>query len=69
MFVEWAAGVGARNNELLLLPILMSIEFNGQEPVVEQAIERLYDRYHDEMERVVLDVNYLGRSASIRMAG
>ncbi len=53
MFVEWAAGVGARNNELLVLPILMSIEFNGQDEVVERAIEGLYDSYHDEMERVV----------------
>ena len=53
MFVEWAAGVGARNNELLLLPILMSLEFNGQDETVETAINQLYDRYHDEMERVV----------------
>ena len=54
MFVEWAADVGAKNSELLLLPILMSIEFNGRDAEVEQALERLYDRYHDEMERVVV---------------
>ncbi len=53
LFVEWAAGVGAKNNELLLLPILMSLEFNGQDETVEKAIERLYDRYHEAMERVV----------------
>jgi TetR/AcrR family acrAB operon transcriptional repressor len=53
MFVEWAAGVGARNNELLLLPILMSLEFNGQDESIEKVINRLYDRYHQEMERVV----------------
>jgi AcrR family transcriptional regulator len=53
LFVEWAAGVGAKNNELLLLPILMSLEFNGQDETVEKAIDRLYDRYHDAMERVV----------------
>lgn len=54
MFVEWAAGVGARNNELLLLPILMSLEFYGQDEAVEKALNRLYDQYHDEMERVVI---------------
>ncbi len=54
MFVEWAAHVGAQNSELLLLPILMSLEFNGRDAEVEQALERLYDRYHDEMERVVV---------------
>ena len=53
MFVEWAAGVGVRNNELLLLPILMSLEFNGQDESIEKVINRLYDRYHQEMERVV----------------
>jgi TetR/AcrR family acrAB operon transcriptional repressor len=53
MFVEWAAGVGARNNELLLLPILMSLEFNGQDESIEKVINCLYDRYHEEMERVV----------------
>jgi AcrR family transcriptional regulator len=53
MFVEWAAGVGVKNNELLLLPILMSLEFNGQDETVEAAINQLYDRYHEEMERVV----------------
>lgn len=53
MFVEWAARVGARNNELLLLPILMSLEFYGQDKAVEKVLSRLYDHYHDEMERVV----------------
>lgn len=54
MFVEWAARIGAKNNELLLLPILMSLEFQGKDEVVEAALNRLYDRYHDEMERVVI---------------
>lgn len=53
MFVEWAARVGARNNELLLLPILMSLEFYGQDKAVEEKLDRLYDEYHVEMERVV----------------
>lgn len=59
MFVEWAARIGAKNNELLLLPILMSLEFHGKDEVVEAALNRLYDRYHDEMERVVV----LGQSS------
>jgi AcrR family transcriptional regulator len=54
MFVDWAAGVGANNNELLLLPILMSLEFYGQDEAVEKALNRLYDLYHDELERVVI---------------
>ena len=54
MFVEWAARVGTQNSELLLLPILMSLEFNDRDAEVEQALDRLDDRYHDEMERVVV---------------
>ena len=53
MFVEWAARVGVKNNELLLLPILMSLEFHGQDESVEAALNHLYDQYHEEMERVV----------------
>ncbi|MFK8047035.1 MAG: TetR/AcrR family transcriptional regulator [Halioglobus sp.] len=53
MFVEWAAGVGVEHNELLLLPILMSLEFYGQDQAVGQTLDRLYDQYHEEMERVV----------------
>ncbi|MEH6592567.1 MAG: TetR/AcrR family transcriptional regulator [Halioglobus sp.] len=53
MFVEWAAGVGAENNELLILPILMSLEFYGQDQSVAESLDRLYDQYHEEMERVV----------------
>ena len=53
MFVGWAAGVGAKNNELLLLPIIMSLEFHGQDEQVENAINHLYDQYHNETERVV----------------
>ena len=54
LFVEWAARVGVKNSELLLLPILMSLEFYGQDEPVEKAINCLYDRYHEEMERVVI---------------
>lgn len=54
MFVEWAARVGVKNKELLLLPILMSLEFNGQDESVEQALNHFYDRYHEALERVVV---------------
>ncbi|MEP4149244.1 MAG: TetR/AcrR family transcriptional regulator [Halioglobus sp.] len=53
MFVEWAAGVGVKNNELLLLPILMSLEFYGQDQAVADSLDEMYDQYHEEMERVV----------------
>ncbi|MEP6390391.1 MAG: TetR/AcrR family transcriptional regulator [Halioglobus sp.] len=53
LFVDWAAEVGALNNELLLLPILMSTESGIGDEEVERALEQLYDRFHTEMERVV----------------
>ena len=53
LFVDWAAEVGAQNNELLLLPVLMSLEIGSRDEGVEKALTRLYDRYHEEMERVV----------------
>ena len=53
MFVEWAARVGAKNSELLLLPILMSLEFDDQHEEVEFALGQLYDDYYLEMERIV----------------
>ena len=37
MFVEWAARVGVKNNELLLLPILMSLEFQDKDPAVAMS--------------------------------
>ena len=53
-FVDWAAQVGAGNNALLLLPILVSLEFYGRDEAVEKAVTRLYDRFQEEMERVVV---------------
>ncbi len=53
LFVDWAARVGAENNELLLLPVLMSMEIGSRDKSVERALNRLYNRYHGEMERVV----------------
>lgn len=65
LFVDWAAQVGTQNNELLLLPILMSLEIGSRDEVVESALNRLYDRYHTEMERVVT----LGRDSGEFAAG
>lgn len=53
LFVDWAAEIGAQNNELLLLPVLMSMEIGSRDDAVEKALNRLYDRYHEEMERVI----------------
>lgn len=53
LFVDWAAEIGAQNNELLLLPVLMSMEIGSRDDAVEKALNRLYDSYHEEMERVI----------------
>ncbi|MFK7734088.1 MAG: TetR/AcrR family transcriptional regulator [Pseudomonadales bacterium] len=55
MFVDWCAAIGADNKELLLLPILISLEFFGREDAVEDYVKTMYDRYHNEMERVNSD--------------
>ncbi|MGI9284049.1 MAG: TetR/AcrR family transcriptional regulator, partial [Pseudomonadales bacterium] len=52
MFVAWSARIGAENKELLLLPILISLEFHGREERIEAAVGKMYQRYHDEMQRV-----------------
>jgi len=54
LFVDWAAQVGAQNNTLLLLPILVSLEFFGRDEAVEKSVTRLYDLFQAEMERVVV---------------
>ena len=53
LFIDWAAEVGALNNELLLLPILMSMESSIDDKEVESSLAQLYDVFHAEMERVV----------------
>lgn len=52
IFVDWWAEVGVENKELLLLPILMSLEFFGRDEEVERCVQSMYQRYHDEIERV-----------------
>ena len=53
LFKDWAAEVGAQNNALLLLPILTYTEIGIREVGVEKALNDLYDRYHEEIERVI----------------
>lgn len=52
MFVDWCAEVGAANKESLLLPILVSLEFYGRDESIEKHVRDMYNRYHDQMERV-----------------
>ena len=66
LFVDWAAETGALNNELLLLPILMSIEIGGRDEAVEKALGSLYDSYHEEIERVVV-LGQDGREFSVEL--
>ena len=53
LFVDWAAEVGAQNNQLLVLPILISMDGGIGDKDVERSLEQLYDLFHAEMERVV----------------
>lgn len=53
LFADWCATAGAENKDLLLLPILVSLEFAGRDDAIEQQVRGMYDRYHREMERVV----------------
>jgi AcrR family transcriptional regulator len=52
MFVDWCAETGAENQELLVLPILVSLQAMGKEADIAAHLKRMYDRYHDEMARI-----------------
>ena len=55
MFVDWCAETGAENQELLVLPILVSLQAMGKDLEVAAHLKRMYDRYHDEMARITRD--------------
>ena len=55
MFVDWCAETGAENQELLVLPILISLQAMGKDAEVAAHLKRMYDRYHDEMARITRD--------------
>jgi AcrR family transcriptional regulator len=61
MFVDWCAETGAQNQELLVLPILVSLQAMGKDADIAAHLKRMYDRYHDEMARITCD----GRAAGI----
>lgn len=52
MFIDWAARIGADNNQLLLLPILVSLEFYGREDKIRERVDIMYRNYHAQMARV-----------------
>ena len=55
MFVDWCAETGAENQELLVLPILVSLQAMGKDAEVAAHLKRMYERYHDEMSRITRD--------------
>ena len=53
MFINWIAGYGSEHEELLLLPVLVSLEFNGRDQPAEARVRQLYQRVHDELTEVL----------------
>ena len=60
MFVDWCAETGAENQELLVLPILVSLQAMGKDANIAEHLERMYARYHNEMARITRDGQRLG---------
>ncbi len=60
MFVDWCAATGAKNQELLVLPILVSLQALGRDPTIAAHVGRMYDRYHAEMSRIATEGQALG---------
>jgi AcrR family transcriptional regulator len=52
-YVNGISGLAARSPESLLLPILMSIEFQGRRDRVGRLIEGMYARYHGALEKLI----------------
>ena len=53
MFVNWVARAGAENKELMLLPVLVSLEFFGFGNQTEKYVHKIYQRLHAELEQIV----------------
>jgi TetR/AcrR family acrAB operon transcriptional repressor len=53
MFVNWVARAGAENKELMLLPLLVSLEFFGFGNQAEKHVRQMYKRLHAELERII----------------
>ena len=61
MFVNWVARAGSENKELMLLPVLASLEFFGFGNQAERRVQQMYEHLHQELERIVLE----GQSAGM----
>jgi AcrR family transcriptional regulator len=53
LFINWIAGYGAEHKELLLLPVLMSLEFYNRDDVVEQRVRKMYTRLEKELAKIM----------------
>ncbi len=53
MFLNWVARAGGENKELMLLPVLVSLEFFGFGNDAERRVRQMYDRLHAELERIL----------------
>lgn len=61
MFMNWVAREGSGNKELMLLPVLVSLEFFGFGTEAEKRVRQMYARLHAEVERIIR----LGQRAGI----
>ena len=53
MFINWVAREGAANKELMLLPVLASLEFFGFGNDAQRRVEQMYGRQTAEIERIM----------------
>ena len=52
-FINWVAREGGANKELMLLPVLVSLEFFGFGNQAEQRVRDHYQRLHDGLEQLI----------------
>lgn len=53
LFINWIAGYGAEHKDLLLLPVLMSLEFYDRDDEVEQRVTQMYRRIENELITII----------------
>jgi AcrR family transcriptional regulator len=53
LFINWIAGFGAEHKELLLLPVLMSLEFHGSNDPVENRVREMYLKLEEEIAAII----------------
>ena len=64
LFINWVAGYGAEHKDLLLLPVLMSLEFYGRDDVVERRVRQLYSRLEQELTGIIKEGQNQGEFVS-----